>query len=229
MKLNTAPKLVEYGIQTDQSDMRVHVCVKAKRVYYFRTADGPKAIDPAQHRKVPARQPGVSGVTALGYLVPPEAIKGCQWAAIPDAWLKHSKLKIEPGMSTAEKGDRATLIVFGLVKTGRIPLLSDGSKIEQNIGSTLQITGVDLRVTVDIQVKCDMNGGHKDAGGSGNLFLQTHESNPLRMFGETAKDRRPKEDDLVKYAVNVLGGEVEADHQVECTATVQTVARNEVI
>ena len=191
MRLSKPSKLVAYGIQTDQSDLRVHVCVQSKRAYIFPTRAGKAAIDPQKHRKVSATQPGVEQITAFGFLVPPDDIPGCTWVSIPDEWLNHSRLKIERKQSTSVKGDRASLIVTGLVKTGRLPILKNAAKVQAMGEHQLQVSGVDLRVTIDIQVKCDMCGGHREAGGTGNLFLQTQECNPLKLFGETAKDRRP--------------------------------------
>ena len=41
-----------------------------------------------------------------------------------------------------------------------------------------QIFGSDLSAkNIIFQVKCDIKGGHKEGGGSGNLFIQTAERN----------------------------------------------------
>jgi hypothetical protein len=63
---------------------------------------------------------------------------------------------------------------------GRFPIEFDPKIVE---GRGLQIEGMDIIVNckVKIQVKCDFTGGRKPLG-SGNLFLQTAECNPLRNY-----------------------------------------------
>ena len=47
----------------------------------------------------------------------------------------------------------------------------------------MQLNGSDLEImhAKSIQVKCDWNAGHKELGGTGNLFLQVEECNPLGL------------------------------------------------
>jgi len=86
------------------------------------------------------------------------------------------------------KGDRAALIVKGLLVTNKFPLFA--GKAELVDAQTLQVKGVDIQVSINIQVKCDYNGGPKERGGTGNLFLQVAECNPFKQYGELSK--RPK-------------------------------------
>ena len=63
-------KLVEYGIHNEGSDIRAHVCVLARRVYVFPTANALACIDAGDYprRPVYTQINGVSTVTAEGYL-----------------------------------------------------------------------------------------------------------------------------------------------------------------
>ena len=67
----SAPKLHDYGIQNEQSDIRAHVGVRARTVYVFRTEEAKRLV--ASMRKDEGRfasQPGVVGPTAFGFAVP---------------------------------------------------------------------------------------------------------------------------------------------------------------
>ena len=57
-----------------------------------------------------------------------------------------------------------------------LPLKVDHDEVH---GRRMQIKGTDIKVNMNIhlQVKCDRGGGEKPRG-SGNLYLQSHESNP---------------------------------------------------
>lgn len=181
-------KLIEYGIQNEESDVRAHVCVLAKRVYIYETSAGRKAIDPLKHRPVEVKTKGI--VTAKGYLVPPQDIKGVRIVEIPASWSGFTRLNIEATDSTAIKGDKATLIVRGLIITNKFLLFPGVAK--EVTDHVLQVKGVDIRVVMNIQVKCDFRGGHKEYGGTGNLFLQTMECNPFKQYGQESVERKPK-------------------------------------
>lgn len=171
-------QLVEYGIQTEESDIRAHVCVLAKTVYVYRTIDGLSCVLSGKY----ARRPVYTGtiVTAQGYAVPANDVPGCQVVTIPDPWLNH--LRFSNDDSTSIKGEKAIKVVKGLLKTGRFPLLPiDVSEVDDE---QMQISGTDIKVSlsvdVKIQVKCDYRGGNGPYSCTGNLFLQVTECNPYR-------------------------------------------------
>jgi hypothetical protein len=178
LKATGNTQLVEYGIQNEKSDLRAHVCVVAGRVYTYATEDGQAAIATGAFRTRDVKTHNI--VTARGYLVPPGRIKGCRWVDIPQVWRTHPALKIEHSDSTGVKGERAAQIVRGLLIQNKFPLFAGTADMVSD--EVLQVQGIDISVTVRIQVKCDFRGGHRDAGGTGNLFLQTHECNPFKQY-----------------------------------------------
>lgn len=173
-------QLVEYGIYNEGSDIRAHVCVDAGRVYVFPTANAVKLVGIQDYPLVPTktRVNGVHTITAKGYLVPPGDIEGCESIKIPKAWMK--KVAFSKDDSPTEKGEKAVKIVKGLIKRGMFPFHPDGKEVSD---FNLQVEGLDVIVTMSarIQVKCDYQGGPRWHGGTGNLYLQTAECNPLRQ------------------------------------------------
>jgi hypothetical protein len=175
--------LVNYGIQTEQSDLRAHVCPNAKQVYVYPTLKGVEAINTNRYRKITASQQGANFVTAEGYLVPPSKIWGC--ISINAGWAMKKVGPVDYGMSTTAKGEWAVQVVQQLLKVGWFPLFGSPEIVEN---TEIQVKGIDVIVTskVRIQVKCDFDGGEPTSEGpvgkrvTGNLFLQTAECNPFR-------------------------------------------------
>lgn len=168
--------LVEYGIQTEQSDLRAHVCVQARCVYVYPTQSGLKALqsDVYPLRDVHTWVAGKRVLTARGYLVPPSAIRGCTPIPVP-RWRVAAIFEDEP---TTRKGQKCLHVVRRLLEMGLVPLPASTRVIER---VDLQVQGMDILVALNarIQVKCDYRGGAKELGGTGNLFLQVAECNPL--------------------------------------------------
>ena len=85
-----------------------------------------------------------------------------------------------PKQTTSQKGDNAVSVATELMRKGHFPLWGEGkptSRIE------LEIHGTDVLLWGKwrIQVKCDYNAGKgEDGSGTGNIFLQTAERNPLK-------------------------------------------------
>src|SRR5690606_40834141 len=73
----TLPPLVEYGTQTERSDVRAHVCPAVRCVYVYPTASGVAVVMTGNYPLRQAYQPGWPEPTAEGYLVPPEDIPNC--------------------------------------------------------------------------------------------------------------------------------------------------------
>lgn len=181
-----AMSLVSYGIQNENSHVRAHVCVVARKVYVYATLAGITAIRSGAFRKVGGYQPDRQGnnlLTAYGYLVPPPQIKGCREANIPNDLWQAARWKQEE--STTEKGRKAVITIQNMLLRGVLPLPAiDGIKCKaQKITDTdLDIDGTDIEIFANIkmQVKCDYRGGSKERGGTGNLYLQVSERNPLK-------------------------------------------------
>jgi len=168
--------LVEYGITVEKSDIGVHVCPLARKVYVYQTASGLKAIKVGQHRKAPAYTQGI--LTAEGYLVPPQDIENCRMVSLPAAiW---EMAAFDEADSTSDKGEKAVRVVSWMLKEGILPLWVHPELVDDY---ERQIEGSDIVVeaTFRIQVKCDWRGGEGD-GCTGNLFLQVAESNPNRAY-----------------------------------------------
>jgi len=170
-------RLVEYGIQTEQSDFRIHVCFLEGAVYLFETRAAKQACDTGLYPKRPAYQTGVNGATAMGYLVPPIAIRGCRRIPVPAEILAEFPCSVrEP---TSARGHKAMQVAQSMMHRGLITLPVAPSVIE---GKENQIAGKDIQANGkhDVQVKCDYAGGQRPAG-TGNLYLQYSERNPLGL------------------------------------------------
>ena len=91
------------------------------------------------------------------------------------------KINFSPEDSTGAKGDKAVKIVSGLIRRGMFPFYLEGIEVGDY---DLQIEGLDIIVSMNarIQVKCDYRGGPRWHGGTGNLFLQVAECNPLNEY-----------------------------------------------
>lgn len=176
MSANT--KLVDYGIQTEKSDWRAHVCWTVGRVFYYPTDSGVRAVESGDYRDAPAHQVfnGSLVQTASGKLVPPAEIEGCIARKIPDN-LK-AQFPIAKSDPPTLKGELAVEIVKAMLLCGLMPAMIPMSEEQGDLD--LQIEGVDIIVTasVRLQVKCDFEGGPLEWGGSGSLYLQTAECNP---------------------------------------------------
>ena len=166
--------LREYGILQERTDYRAHVCFQDKCVYVYRTEAGVKAVLSGRFPKKPAGQPGVEGYTAEGYLVPPSGISGCQRIPIPGEWLQRMRCRREE--STTVKGEKAVQIVQAMLRAGRFPVEFRPKAVTD---LKMQVDGLDITVgcKLHIQVKCDYYGGES---GTGNLYLQVAEANPLK-------------------------------------------------
>lgn len=172
--------LVEHGIQTEQSDLRVHVCPNAGKVYVFPTKLVVEHIKQARYtaKSVYTVVNGKKVCTAKGYVVPVENIPGIR--AVGAATII-SGAGFREDDSTSEKGNKAVFVVENLIRVGHFPLATQPEFVRD---ATIQKSGTDLIVSAThrLEVKCDYNGGSpKTAGVTGNLFLQFAECNPLGM------------------------------------------------
>ena len=172
-------KLVEYGIQTEDSDWRAHVCVNAGKVYVFPTKLAVPLVGNGMHRVIPVRTL-INGrwiVTAQGCAVPALSIP-----RVVPVGAKHfiDKAHFNSEDSTTIKGEKAVDVVQALLRVGWFPLPWDTSIIDD---IEMQRNGLDIVVSGKhrIQVKCDFNGGEPADRPrvTGNLFLQIAECNPL--------------------------------------------------
>lgn len=176
-------KLFKYGILDEDSDIRLHVAVRARHVYFFPTQECKRLVeDENNYRKAVARTKGV--VTGSGYLVPPGDIQGCVAVEIPDDIFQQAgfpKEQYNKGTTTSNKGKSAVFVATGMLARGLFPITL---KIEEVDAKAEQIKGLDIiaKTEIKIQVKCDWLAGHRELGGTGNLFIQIAERNPDRMY-----------------------------------------------
>lgn len=172
--------LFEHGIQTEDSDFRVHICFETKQAYIFPTTSAVGAMK--GYRIVEAFQwvNGRKAVTSRGHIVPPGAIPGCKWVAIPADIILGAAMPSRSSSDTSQKGRAAESITQAMLSRGLLPL----PQLTEIVSSEdLQISGLDIMLKpVKIQVKCDYRGGHKEFGGTGNLYLETHERNPHKKY-----------------------------------------------
>jgi len=176
------------GIMDEQSDMRVHVCPKTGELYVFATEAGRKCV--RQYIQdgrdaVEAKQPGVSETTAVGYLVRPSEIEG-MILLYPRkvAWARYDFVSGD----LSQKGTEAERMIAEMCSEGLIPLGRKGGTQVRVVkkGTDENISGSDIVASpggvVKIQVKLDSRGGAVQRGGSGRLYLQTDERNPLGLI-----------------------------------------------
>jgi len=171
------PKLHSYGIAEEQSDIRAHVTFPGRRVTVYRTADMVRLIKNKQYRMALAEQPCVTGATGQGYLVPIDDI--CPSRVLPlkgFPWYLFDYKK----MNLTQRGDAAMKVVMTVIRANIFPLWLHGeeSNKEENVA------GIDIVVNAKrrIQVKCDWGAYPKAEGGTGNLFVQTAERNPRKLW-----------------------------------------------
>lgn len=167
--------LTNYGIEQERTDIRIHVCVRVKRLYVYSREAALLAIRTHQYAIKSAYQDGMK--TAEGYAVPWNDIADCR-----EVWLHGSYWRVNPirdDMSTTEKGAAAAHIVSRALQGGYVPLPMQVLEVTDR---ATQIDGVDLvtRCALRLQVKCDFHGGERKFGGTGNLFIQLSEANPYQ-------------------------------------------------
>ena len=172
-------QLVDYGIQNDESDVRMHVGVLAQKVYVFKTQDGKDSIK-SHHRIVPVFTKGIK--TATGYVVPVGEMINCDAIDIPqDIYMASQITRYPEKGAQGEKGKAAVYIAVEMLKRGLIPI---SLKITEVNEKTMQIKGEDVNVkaNVKIQVKCDYRAGNGHHRCTENLFLQISECNPFKIY-----------------------------------------------
>jgi hypothetical protein len=167
--------LFEYGIQTEHSDIRAHVSAVNQTIYVFPTRNAIDAVfrEPREERY--ACQRGVAGPTAIGWLVPVQAIEDVRRVKF-SSWEGWTQLRDD--LTTSRKGQLAVACVIGAMKRGRFPFWLDATEDERQ---HVQILGTDVLVFCKkkVQVKCDFHSGDKPLG-TGNLYFQRAERNPLK-------------------------------------------------
>jgi hypothetical protein len=174
-------KLADYGIQNEESDIRAHVCFIARRIYIYATKNGLDAINTGRYQKRPAFTyvNNHKIKTADGYIVPYQHIENCRSIQLPDIVWNTFGAAIED--STTDKGRQAANIVAWSLENGYFPIRM---KYKIIIDDVMQNNGIDIvaKGEARIQVKCDYRGGSKQYGGTGNLYLQVAERNPLKQY-----------------------------------------------
>jgi hypothetical protein len=174
-------QLIEYGIQLERSDVRIHVGVQTRRLYVFQTAAAQKLLQ--EHRKDFKERPGfqqdVEYATSNGILVPCYRMPTLRHVLLAsDDWWK----KFNPLHTPSEKGRMAARLAQRALKEGYVPL--PFALVIESKDLKIQRSGADILLWghLRIQVKCDWEAGPKAWGGSGNLFLQVAEINPLKRY-----------------------------------------------
>ncbi len=176
-------KLVEYGIQNEVSDWRVHVGWGTQHVIAFPTSSGKKVIEAKLRESGRAEAKAVStrGITtALGFAVPISYLDGMSEILIPpDLHRKYQLSKTAD--STSRKGAVAVAVVMAMLGRRLIPL---PCVYDETDDKALQVQGQDILVnsSLRVQVKMDWDAGSRVHGGTGNVYLQVAECNPFRSY-----------------------------------------------
>src|SRR3990167_3667725 len=173
---NTA--LVKYGIEEEESDYRAHVSAVTKTVFVFETQRAVEYIKTSASC-LRQREAWTGDIkTAQGYIISPNEITSMLEFEIPDDLIP--PMGLIRRWSTSDKGVWAVNVVKNMFLMGliRLPLIA-----MDVTDADLQIRGTDLIISprFKIQVKCDLKAGKTELGGTGNLYIQTHECNPYRM------------------------------------------------
>lgn len=179
-------ELVQYGIHEEEVDLRMHVGFEVGILYVY---EREKAIEILHHHPVRSAYQVVNGQqveTARGYIIPVDwslfSIYGLMSIEIPSRILEKYKCRGQDDESL--KGKRALGVVQDMLQEGRIQLYMPKhfkitAKPENDL--EMQIKGRDILYVPDfpsMQVKCDYRAGDRAKGGTGNLYIQTHECNP---------------------------------------------------
>ena len=169
--------LFEYGIHTEDSDIRAHVSPVNRTIYVFPTQNGVEAVFRRPREERYAGQAGVVGCTAVGWLVPVEEIADLRRLKFT-TWEGWTQFRRE--LTTSRKGQLAVSCVCAAMQRGRFPFWVDATEDDRR---NVQIVGTDILVFCrkKVQVKCDYEAGDKPLG-TGNLFFQRAERNPLKRF-----------------------------------------------
>jgi len=169
--------LYKYGIEEEQSDIRAHVSFVGRCVTVFRTADMLALVSAHNYRETTATQEGVEGPTAKGVLVPIDDIEP-KYILTSDKfpWDKYTTDTTDTGI----KGHNAITVVTAAIKANKFPMWVCGI-VETDKEIDIQGTDIVVNARRRIQVKCDWRGCPREQGGTGNLFIQTHERNPLKI------------------------------------------------
>lgn len=187
-------RLIEYGIQNEESDFRFHVSFFTGTAYRFPTKIGRQIVNDCidgllNYERFESSQPGTNQITGVGYKVPHEDIEECVEIPIPHNFLREADfdpdwIYVEGGSlpppnfynrSTSEKGRAAEKITELLLENQLVPLPLESKFIEQK---DIQQQGKDffIKAKIWIEAKCDAWGGRT------GLRLQTHELNPFKRF-----------------------------------------------
>jgi hypothetical protein len=164
-------ELKEHGIFQENSDIRAHVSDRV--VYVCQTKEIITALKNNEFTKKFAYQQNYDKPTACGYLVTQSKIIDLRVLNFK-SWNGWTFYKSE--WNTSEKGKWAVKCITELIKIGRFPFWLNA---EQNKDVELDIKGTDILIAMNqkIQVKCDY-----PALKTGNLYIQTHEINPYKMY-----------------------------------------------
>ena len=169
-------KLVQYGIYEEVVDLRIHVGFLVGEVFIYEREKMLVGLD--KYRVVSAYQSGIE--TARGHLVP---VDGIVSVPIPPDILENNKCNEKTDEGT--KGANALAVVQEMLQSRVIQhAMPEYFKVsaEPVKDLKLQIEGRDIVLIENfpsMQVKCDYRAGSRSKGGTGNVFVQTHECNPF--------------------------------------------------
>lgn len=173
-------ELSNSGIFDEKSDIRAHVAPLARQIIVYQTADMLSLLSNSDGKFTAsfASQPGANDPTARGFIVPVESIPGVR--IITSTLYPWDEFPPEKA-STSEKGAAAMHVVTTAMACGRFPIWIKAAE-EKGIDSQLSGTDIHLQLDLRVQVKCDYRAGNGHEKCTGNIFVQTHERNPFRLF-----------------------------------------------
>jgi hypothetical protein len=190
--------LVRYGIDTDKSDFRIHVCPRTGCIYIYPTHRGLEAVRSGKYERTPVEREKEGFQRGDSYAIPWDEIEECWEIEMPSDLVPNVNSEENPCMwrnTPTQKGKWAEVLAMkmlgrGLVSFPGVPQPYSITKVEKVTDHKSQIAGIDAIVTIGrgplaeareitVQIKMDCPGGSKERGGiTGKLYVQTHECNP---------------------------------------------------
>jgi len=170
--------MIKHGIEEEHSDIRAHVSLLGKQITVYKTADMLELLNKNSYKETVAFQPGWEDTTSKGWLVP---LKDIHTKVVLHSSVFEWHKFTHSSMNLSERGKMAVAAVKCAILANKFPLWVCGYTTNDK---DLDIQGTDIIVDTQrhIQVKYDWLSCPRSKGGSGNLYIQTHECNPLKIY-----------------------------------------------
>lgn len=170
-KNTNALTMPAYGVQSEKSDIHVHVAPGTRLVM---------AVMTSELQMVMWNYPEAVSETFRGRKVPLGVLNSLRYLQTKPEWwgMFHPSQHWD---SPSVKGDKARQLLTQIIDQGWFFVWPHQQKITDE--KAWQLDGEDILLKpLRLQVKCDWIAGPKEKGGSGNIFAQTHETNQFGRY-----------------------------------------------